>query len=170
MHGPADLHHLLARRTERVHPRPGLQRKIVRSNQPRGLLHHPPPIRQPEARNRIAPQEDILSHGEMRRQQRLLVHHRNAHRGGFGRAAEPRRFALPKHLPRIGSQEARHDLHQRGFARAVLSHQQMHLTGLYLEVAVPQRRDTAKALLNSLQMKKHGETLQSSTMLQTHDG
>ena len=89
-------------------------------------------------------------------------------RRSLGRLREAHRLALPQHLAGIGRQHARHDLHERRLARAVLAHQQMHLPGLDLQVAVAQRRDAAEPLLNAPEMEKHrDETLQSSTMMRT---
>ena len=50
--------------------------------------------------------------------------------------------------------DARHDLHQRGFARAVFAQQQMDLAGLNREIAVFEGGDAAESLLDSAQFEE----------------
>jgi hypothetical protein len=69
------------------------------------------------------PQKNIFGDRKMGRQQRFLMHHRNARRRGLGWIAKPDRLPSESHLARIGSDHAGDDFHQRRLARAVLAHQ-----------------------------------------------
>ena len=83
----------------------------------------------------------------MRREQRFLVHHRDAVGRRFRWARERNRLAAPQHFAAVALVHASDDLHQRGFARAVFAHQQMDFAFGDFEVAVAQSMHAAKAFL-----------------------
>ena len=69
-----------------------------------------------------------------------------------------------KHLAAIGLLHARDDLHQRGFARAVLAHQQMDLARFDGEVAPAQRRHASEPLLNTFEFEQHQSRFVMATL------
>ena len=95
-------------------------------DQPGGLLLHAAAVHQSQRVRWLPSQEDILGDGEVLRQETLLVNHRDAVRLRFSGAAESYRLTVPQHLARIGREHAGDDLHERGFARSVFTHEKMH--------------------------------------------
>ena len=85
----------------------------------------------------------------MRRQQRLLVHHRNAGRVRIRRTLENHRLPPPPHFPAIGGQTAGDNLHQSRFARPVLADQCMHLARGDRELSARKRANRAEIFLDS---------------------
>ncbi|MEZ5351432.1 MAG: hypothetical protein R2762_02260 [Bryobacteraceae bacterium] len=141
---PANLHHLLARRAQPLYPPLRLQRKPVVGDHALGLFHHLAPVHHAPPTLWRPPQKDVLRDRQMRRQQGLLMHHRDAHRRCIGRSPEAHPLPFPHQFAAPGSNHPGHDFHQRRFARPVLPHQQMHLPCLDREIAVAQRRDSAE--------------------------
>ena len=155
--GPADLDKLLAGRAQPLDAPVGLQREAALLDQPGGLAHDAAPVDQAAAKARLAPQEDVLGNRQVRGQQRLLMHHRNADGGGLGRLPQVHFPALPEHLAAVALDHAGDYLHQRRLARPVLAEQQMHLAGIHREVAVAKRGDPAKPLLDVAKSQQHGK-------------
>src|SRR5580700_567287 len=95
----------------------------------------------------------------MRRQQRLLVDHRDPTRGRFGGIAEADRRAPPTDLATVGRNHTGDDLHQRGLTRSVLAHQQVHFPRVHGKIAAPQRRYSSESLLNLVKLEKQDVSL-----------
>ncbi len=87
------------------------------------LLAHPTPVDQAEAAERLASDEDVLGHGQVGEERRLLVDH--GHAGGLrvGRRREVDLLAVESEDPAVASVEPGDDLHHRGLACAVLPDQ-----------------------------------------------
>ena len=126
---PANLHHLLTRRAQLANLRFGAQGKPILLDQMARLLPQAFPRNEPVART-LAPQKDVLGHRQMRGQQTLLMHHRDAGFGRIARAAKSDRLPPPQETALVRRLHAGDDLHQRRFAGAVLTHQQMHFAGV----------------------------------------
>jgi hypothetical protein len=62
---------------------------------------------------------------------------------------------VPEHVAAVSGDDPGNDLHQRGLACAVLAQQQMNLAGSNGKIAVTQRGDTAKSLLNIPEFEEH---------------
>ena len=84
----------------------------------------------------------------MRGQHGFLMDHRNPLGCGLGWVFKADGAALPKHFAAVGLEHARHDLHQRGLAGAVFAHQQVHFSGLDVEIPVAQGRNPSEMLLD----------------------
>ena len=91
---PANLHHLLARRAQLAHLRFGAQRKPILLDQMARFPHQSFARNETVARA-LAPQKDVLRHRQMRGQQTLLMHHRDAGLGRVTRTAEGNGLASP---------------------------------------------------------------------------
>ncbi len=89
----------------------------------------------------------------MRRQRKFLVDHGHAGPAGFEGIARPVRLAVQPHLARIRFDRSRADLHQRAFARPILTHQREHLACGDLDAHIFQRNCCPEALGNSLHLE-----------------
>src|SRR4051794_9396660 len=96
-------------------------------DQLRGLALKFAPIDPSEGVAWLASEKDVLGHREMLREQALLMHHCNAVGRGLSGAVELHFLTAPQNVARVGGLKACNDLHERRFAGAVLSHEQVHL-------------------------------------------
>ncbi len=155
LNGSANLDQLLPRGTELSHAPLGIQGKLVARDEIGRAPHHLTAVHPPQRKPFFAAQKNVFGHGEMRRQQRFLVHHGDPVRGRFRRVAEAHRLAAPQHFAAVGGLQAGDNLHQRGFAGAVLPHQQMNLAAVDRKVSPAQRDHAAESFFDSLQIEKH---------------
>jgi hypothetical protein len=65
--------------------------------------------------------ENVRRHREIRKEERLLVHDADAGRQCVMRAADAKRGVAPHDLAAVGAQDARDNLEQRRFTRAILT-------------------------------------------------
>ena len=94
----------------------------------------------------LAPHEDIVAHVHVRRQGQFLVDDGNAEvPRGDGRA-DRRGPALQQQFARCRLLDARQDLHQRRFSRAVLAEQRGHLAAMHVEIDALERMHRAEGL------------------------
>ena len=164
MNGAADLDELLLRGAEVLHRPVCLQREAMFLDEALRLLLHMPPVHPADRALRFSSQEDVLGDRQVLCQQTLLVHHGNAVRRGLGGSSKADGLPTPEHLAAIRLEKAGDYLHQRGFARAVLAHQQVNLAAIDGEIAVAQRDYASKAFLDAFQLKEHvGGTNNQST-------
>ena len=99
---------------------------------------------------RLAPEEDVLRHRQVRRQQRLLMDHGDPDRGRIGGSFQPHLATLPEHPAGVALVHPGDDLHQRGLAGAILTQKKMRFAGLDRQVSVRQCLHSAESLLDSL--------------------
>ncbi len=151
----ANLHHLLAGRAELLHFPLRLKWEMVFLDEARGSLNYLASVHPSQGKPGFAPKKNVLRNAEMRCQQRLLMNHRDAVRRRLRRVLEMRTLPLPKHFSAIAFQHPRHDFHQRRLACAVFAHQQMNFTSIDVEVAIAQRNDATKSLLDVFELEQH---------------
>ena len=152
----ADPHQLLARRAEPFHAPIRVQREVVLFDQPRGLLGHARAGSPNRTASRSSRPRKMFSATERcGARQRLLVDHGDAGRGSFRGRTEAGHTAPPQHLPAVAALHSRDDLHQRGFARAILAQQQVYFAGIHREISIAQGRHTAEPFLNATESEKH---------------
>ena len=152
----ANLHELFLRRAQPIDARLGIEREAMLGDQLARLALHRTLVEQRPSLP-FAPEEEILGDREVRRQQRFLVHHRDADGMGVRRTVEIHRLPAPTHHAAIALQHARDDLHQRRLTRAVLADEGVHLTRLNVQVAALQRRHAAEVLFDGTQFEEHVE-------------
>ena len=97
--GAADLDHLLAGGTQTLARATRRAAETMLLDQPaaRSRRHSRAVQPSPSGSAILAPEEDIFRDGQMRRQQRFLVHHGDADAGGFGGSLERDLAAVPQH-------------------------------------------------------------------------
>jgi hypothetical protein len=101
---------------------------------------------QAEPALRLASDEDVLGHREVGEQRGLLVDDRDARGLAVGHVAEADGLSRDDELAGVGLVHPCEDLHERGLARAVLSHQRVDLTGREVDGAVREGDDRAERL------------------------
>src|SRR5699024_2078080 len=84
----------------------------------------------PELGYGLAPHEDVLGDRQVGKERRLLVDDRDSCALRFGCRGEIHRFAIEDEIPGIALIEACDDLHQSGFARAVLADERVDRTAV----------------------------------------
>src|SRR5437762_71807 len=87
----------------------------------------------------------------------FLMYHRDAVRRCLRGILKRDFLASPEHIARVRMRDSGDNLHQRGLARAVLSHQKMNFALVDAKVTVTERGDAAISLLYILQLKEHFE-------------
>src|SRR6185436_12703457 len=166
--GPGDLDHLLRPDGQIGHPRPRIDadpepvqhrpRRVV----DRALVEHeprPPPW--------LAPEEDVLGHGQVRHQVELLVDDADPESQRGARARDHDRRATEPDRARVAAIYTREHLHERGLARAVLADQRMDLAGAELEPGLIERTHAGEGLVNALhrdQWLAHGRYESTRTL------
>ncbi len=79
---------------------------------------------------RLAPDEDVLGHRQVREQRRFLVDDGDALVGRVAGAGEEDGLAVDGEQPGVGLVHAGEDLDQCGLAGSVLTHERMGLAGI----------------------------------------
>ncbi len=114
---------------------------------------------------RLAVQEEVLRHREVRQQVHLLVDGGDA--GPLRRLAGARRDgrAVERHRPGIARDDARHRLDQRRLAGAVLPEQRVDLARLQREIDAGERREAREALGEAADREERGSSAWPEDML-----
>ena len=108
-----------------------------------------PPIDEAETRElRLGAQIDVFADRQIGEQRLLLEHHADAFPVGVGGVLETGRFSGDHDLAGVGLIDAAENLHQRGFAGAVLADQSDDLSGSDLDRHGLERVDAGKALVD----------------------
>ena len=111
-----------------------------------GHVVHLAVIDEAEAVLRFAPDPDILRHRHEWHQVELLMDHGDTILQRIERRFQADRQAFQMNLALIWNIYSSKDLHQRGFAGAVLAHQRMHSAALEPELHIVQRQNARKFL------------------------
>ena len=145
MKSTADLDDLLLGWPEPSHYRVRLERESMLIENGRGVAFH---RRMVEERSpaRLATEEHILGHGQVRREQGLLMHHVYPDRMRFRRAAKVHLAALPAQVAAVATHHPGHNLDECRLARPVLSKQGMDLSPSNGQRPIPQGTHTAETL------------------------
>ena len=92
--------------------------------------------------------EDVFLHRHIREEQRLLRDHVDPLRQRHGGAAERQRLAPDGQLAAVVGVNTHHDLHQRGFSRAVAADQSQHLARHHVQADALEDRVESEGLIN----------------------
>ena len=155
---PGDFDHLLLRDAQVRDA--GLRRADFRQTQIRDerlrVGEKLPAIQKAET-PRLAPEEDVFSHGKIRGEREFLMNQPDAEPV---RVASPARIshglAVHQDFARIRLVNAAENFDQRGFARAVLTEQRVNLPGPQLEIHPRQRRHAAETFADAAQFDQGG--------------
>ena len=139
------LDHLLLADAELVHRRARIDVQVQLCQQPARLLVHLRPA-QGDAVRDLAAQEDVLGDREVGHLVEFLVDRGDAGVLRLPGCGEVDRLALEDHLAAIARIDACQDLHQGGFAGAVLADQHVDLAPAHVEVHVGERQHAGEAL------------------------
>jgi hypothetical protein len=112
----------------------------------RDCRSHRLPVDGAEASARMAAREDVLRHGQIGKDRRLLVHRDDPEPVGVVRAADPLGLAVDEQPSVVGVHHPGEDLHECRLARAVLADERMHGACLDREADVVEGLDAAVAL------------------------
>ena len=147
-----DLEQLPVGHAEPAHRRgrPEVDPQVVQD--PRRLRAHRSPVDRAQAGARASARKDVLRHGQVREDGRLLVHRDDPEPVGRLRVADALRLAADHELARIRLHDARQDLHERRLARSVLADERVHACGLDREADIRHRLHAAVALRDSAQL------------------
>src|SRR6185312_14928836 len=116
---------------------------------PLGFLAHGALAQHLEAEDvavELAAHEEVGDDVHVRTDRQVLIDRLDAQALGGGRAVDDDRLALEQQAAGIGLDGAGDDLHQGGFAGAVVAQQRHDLAGLHREIDVTQGLDGAEAL------------------------
>ena len=138
--GFGDFHHLLACHGQLTDAAGRLQREFEAFEQRCGVGIELRFVQQQAAEFAgLASQKNILRGRQVAHQVQFLVHDANGQRLGVGRAFDVHRFAVEQDLAAVFAVDPGQDFHQRGFARAVFTHECVHLAGLQVKLGFVQR-------------------------------
>ncbi len=126
VHRPGDRHEVLHRHREAPERRPDIDRQAERRQAFRRAVPHRPAADEAES-GRLAAEEQVLRHGEVRQQADLLVDRGDAGPGGVLRRARRDRHAVEPDLAGIAPDDPGHGLDEGRLAGAVLAQQSVDL-------------------------------------------
>ena len=147
--GLGDFAHLLLAHGEVAHLLGGVDVDAQLVKQLAGLLVHFGVVDQ-SALHELPADEDILRHGQVVHHVQLLVNDHDARLLGLAGIVEFHLPALVGDDARILGIDAGEHLHQRGLARAVFTHQRVHLALAHLQIHVVQRMHAGKRFVDAL--------------------
>src|SRR5688572_6287970 len=149
-----DLHHLAVRNRQVAHLDLRIDPDVELLEQGRGLAAQRGMIDEPQGVLGLAPDPDVLRHGHEGHQVQLLMDHGNAVLQRVQRRGQPDVLAAQLERAGIRMIDAGNDLHERGFAGAILAHQGVHRAGPEPERDIIQRDDARKLLSDALDLQK----------------
>ena len=97
---------------------------------------------------RLERERDVFRDGQMREERGLLINHRDAQRTRSRGIHVLDRTARHRQRAAVGLFRAGDDLDERGFARAVLADDRVHLAGPQIERDAFERTDAGEGLLD----------------------
>ena len=150
-----DLDHLLLRHGKSRDALARIQAEVQHLEELRRLLVQGPVVQdERQVPTGLAPQEDVLGDGQVRRQIEFLVDHADAEALGGPCAGDIGRRTFDGDHAGVCPVHPGQDLHQRGLAGAVLADQGVHLTRVELEMAVHERVDAREVLGDALHLNE----------------
>ena len=120
------------------------------------LRAHGAAIDAPARKERLPPDEDVLDHGQVGEQRRLLVDDCDPRLDGGSRAAQRDLDAVDEQPPAVRGVDAGEDLDQRRLASAVLAHERVRLAGVEVDRDVLEGMDRAERLRRVLERQDRG--------------
>jgi hypothetical protein len=99
----------------------------------------------------LAAHEDVLRHGQVGEQRRLLVDHRDAGRPGVGRPVQHQRSPVEGERARVRGVRPGQDLDQGRLSRTVLADEPVCLSPVQVQPHVAQRGHRAERLAHAPQ-------------------
>ncbi len=158
-HRLGDLHHLPLRDRQRADLGRGRNADAQLVEQRLRPARHFGMVDQAEGILRLAPDPDILGHRHPGHQRQFLVDHGDAALQRIERPLELHLLARKPDRAAVGRINPGDDLHQRGFARAILAHQRMHGAGLQPELDIVERHHAREFLANAFDLEDVGPGL-----------
>jgi hypothetical protein len=155
LNGATDFDELFAGGAEALDVPFGLEGEVVLLDQLAGAVHHGGAVDEAEAAGEFTAEEDVLGDGEVRGQEGLLVDHGDAFVSSFDGIGEVDRAAFPEHLAAVATVHAGDNLHEGGFAGAVLAHDKVDLAGLDRQVALAECDNSTEAFFNTFEFEQH---------------
>ena len=144
--GLGNLDHLLFRHRQVLHPGPRVDVDLPLVEEFTGLAEHGGGAEQPQTAARLAAQPDVLRHHHLGDGGQLLVDHRDAVLQAVLGVLEVHLLTGQLHRAGVRLVHADQAFHQRGLARAVLSHQGVHRAAADVQVDLVKRHDSREGL------------------------
>ena len=118
--------------------------------------HLPPVQEQAAGLCRLAAQEDVLHHAQVRREREVLINRANAPRPGGERIGGLVGSTVEGHGSGVGEFRAREQAHERRFARAVLADERVDAAGLDRQVHAAQGCGGPEGFLHPAHREQRG--------------
>ena len=125
---------------------PWIERHPETFENSRRLRVHRIDVDPPPSAQRLPADEDVLGDREVREHDRLLVDDRDAGVACCGRALQHDLIAVDSEAAAVGKVHTAEDLHERGFAGAVLTYERVHLARVQIDRDVLEGSDRAECL------------------------
>ena len=132
--GLEDLHPLAGPHGQVSDPAAGVDAEAVAGGQLGDVGRSPVEVEQPAAPQRLAPQHQVLGHGEVGDEAEMLLHHAYAQVEGVAGRVDHHLPARDLDGAGCGGGQPEQHLHQGGLARAVLAEQAVDAGRLHCEV------------------------------------
>lgn len=142
------LHELLGTEGQRPQALGGIHLEADALQDLERSLAHGPAIEE-AAPVRLAPEEDVLLHGEVVAEAQLLMDEADPGSHGLAGSRETGGRSTQQDLPAVGGVDPRQDPHQGALASAVLTHDGQDLARANLQGDAPQRLHAAKRLVQT---------------------
>ena len=144
---PRDLDRLHLRHAQRAHGRVHRQRDLQQTQQAERFAPQRAAVdRAGQTPARLAAEQQVLGHGQIRHGHQLLVDHRDAVAHRLVRRAQQHPLAVHPDLARVRCVEPGQRFDERRLARAVFAHQRVHLAAAQVERNLAQRAHAAERL------------------------
>ena len=143
---PGDLDQLLQADRQRSDALAGVEVEPEIRQLAARRLPHAAPAYEPARPRRLLAKKHVLGHGQVGHGREFLVHHADAGRDALARRPELHLPASHGHPTTTRPMHARDDLHEGGFAGAVLAHEAVDLALLQREINAAQGLHAAEAL------------------------
>ncbi len=114
-------------------------------------------------------EKNVLGHGQFGEQQKFLIDRRDAGAAGIVRSGKSGLRAVDQDRALGRLDDARHDLDERRFARAVLAKQRVNLAGAHVERDAVQRAHAGKDFFDVAHFKRRGASLMPAPPLGLDD-
>ena len=148
--------HLLHAKSQLPERTPDVDMDAVPREARAGFAMHPPEVDEPEARRRLAAEEQVPRHAHQRDQVHLLVDRADPGCLRVQRPGEGHRLAAVHDRALVRLMHAGEDLDEGGLSRPVLPDQGVNLPCAQLDRHIRERQDAGKPLRDALNLKDGG--------------
>jgi hypothetical protein len=150
----SDLHHLLLRQPQAAYRSIRIQRHPEPAQYSRGITAHPRPVENAGPPGGRLAQEHVLRDAEMRDETELLIDGADAELPHAAGIAQINGRVVEEDLAGIAAHGTAEDLHQGGFAGAVLAQKCVHFARPYIQRGVSQRLDAGVLLADAAHLQQ----------------